>query len=52
MTKHSTLKYQAMKAYDIIHIEEHQHVERQRREVLQQITGASGAQDRLVKELS
>ena len=34
-----------------VHTEEHQHVERQRRELLQQLTGVGVAQDKLVEEL-
>jgi hypothetical protein len=52
MVKHGVKKYQAERAYDAVHTAEHQHVERKRRELVQQLTGAGLAQDKLVEELS
>ncbi len=52
MVKHGVSKYQATKAYDAVHTEEHQHVERQRRELVERITGAGLSQEKLVEELS
>ena len=52
MTDHGVKKYQAEKAYSAVHTAEHEHVARQRRELLQKLTGAGLSQETLVKELS
>ena len=52
MTKHGVKKYQAEKAYSAVHTAEHEHVARQRAELLQKLTGAGLSQEMLVKELS
>jgi hypothetical protein len=52
MTDHGVKKYQAEKAYSAVHTAEHEHVERQRRELLQKLTGAGLSQETLVKELA
>ena len=52
MTDHGVKKYQAEKAYSAVHTAEHEHVDRQRRELLQRLTGAGLRQENLVKELS
>lgn len=52
MVRHDVSRYQATKAYDAVHTEEHQHVERQRRELVERITGAGLSQEKLVEELS
>ena len=52
MTDHGVKKYQAEQAYSAVHTAEHEHVERQRRELLQKLTGAGLSQENLVRELS
>jgi hypothetical protein len=51
MVDHGVKRYQTEKAYSAVHTEEHQHVERQRRELLAKLTGAGLSQDQLVREL-
>jgi hypothetical protein len=51
MVRHGVKKYQAEKAYNAVHTAEHEHVERQRRELLGQLTGAGLSQEQLVREL-
>jgi hypothetical protein len=52
MVDHGVKKYQAEQAYSAVHTAEHEHVERQRRELLQKLTGAGLSQENLVRELS
>ena len=52
MVKHGVKRYQAEKAYSAVHTEEHQHVERQRAELLNNLTAAGVSQENLVGELS
>jgi hypothetical protein len=52
MTDHGVKKYQAEKAYSAVHTAEHEHVARQRAELLQKLTGAGLSQETLVKELA
>ena len=40
MVDHGVKRYQAEQAYSAVHTAEHEHVERQRRELLQKLTGA------------
>ena len=51
MVDHGVKKFEAEKAYSAVHTEEHQHVERQCRELLQKLTGAGLSQENLVREL-
>ena len=52
MVDHGVKKFQAEKAYSAVHTEEHEHIERQRKELLQKLTGAGLSQENLVAELS
>lgn len=52
MVKHGVKPAEADRAYSAVHTEEHQHIERQRQELLQKITGAGLSQENLVRELS
>ena len=52
MTDHGVKRYQAEQAYSAVHTAEHQHIERQRRELLQKLTGAGLSQENLVNELA
>jgi hypothetical protein len=52
MVAHGVKPYQAQQAYSAVHTAEHEHVERQRRELLQKLTGAGLSQENLVNELS
>jgi hypothetical protein len=52
MVRHGVKRYQAEKAYSAVHTEEHQHVQRQRAELLQRLTAAGISQENLVGELS
>jgi hypothetical protein len=52
MVKHGVKRIFAEQAYSAVHTTEHQHIERQRQELLQKITGAGLSQENLVKELS
>ena len=52
MVKHGVKPAEAKRAYSAVHTAEHEHIERQRRELLQKITGAGLSQENLVRELS
>jgi hypothetical protein len=52
MTDHGVKNYQAEQAYSAVHTAEHEHVERQRRELLQKLIGAGLSQENIVRELS
>jgi hypothetical protein len=52
MVDHGVKKFQAEKAYSAVHTAEHEHIERQRRELLQKLTGAGLSQENVVRELS
>jgi hypothetical protein len=51
-TKNGVSRYQATKAYDAVHTEEHQLAERQRAALLKNLTAAGVLHDTLVGELS
>ena len=52
MTDHGVTKYYAEQAYNAVHTTEHEAVARQRRELLQKLTGAGISQENLVREIS
>jgi hypothetical protein len=52
MTDHGVKRYQAQQAYSAVHTAEHEHVERQRRELLQKLTASGLSQENIVRELS
>jgi hypothetical protein len=52
MVKHGVKKYQAEKAYADVHTTEHERVARERAELLQKLTGAGLAQEKIVDELA